>query len=178
MTNKKKNINKIPTIFVLVHRWMVLLVNQPRYDEWHANNDLENISNVVYSLIATVIYRLQFKMTYDWRRLLTSSIQTVDQNRAILMYWTCITLIARCILNQSIHTHTGVNLYPCVNPHSAGRTYMCVCRTISCPAGRTYMCVCKLICISHVLNTKLFNWWLIFHVKVNELCSENKNPFS
>ena len=63
------------------------------------------------------------------------------------------------------------------NPHSAGRTYMCVCRTISCPAGRTYMCVCKLICISHVLNTKLFNWWLIFHVKVNELCSENKNPF-
>ena len=69
----KKNTNKITTIFVLVHRWMVLLVNQPRYDEWHANNDLENISNVVYSLIATVIYRLQFKMTYNWRRWLTSS---------------------------------------------------------------------------------------------------------
>ena len=44
---------------------MILLVNQPRYDEWHANNDPENISNVVYNLIATVIYRLQFKMTYD-----------------------------------------------------------------------------------------------------------------
>mgnify|MGYP003690779293 CR=1 FL=1 len=33
----KKNTNKIPTIFVLVHWWMILLVNQPRYDEWHAN---------------------------------------------------------------------------------------------------------------------------------------------